>query len=71
MAAAVLPLKNNQPYGNLDHHIHRARKRGTGQHHNIESYDQETIWPSSINFAHKPCSFCHQPEANVQQTRTS
>lgn len=57
----LLPLKNIQPCGNPDHHIHIVCKIETDLRHNKVSCDQETISPDNKDSVHKPCSSCHQP----------
>lgn len=54
-------MKNIQPYGSLDHHIHTTRKIETSPHRNTGSCDQEIILPDNTSSGHKPCSFFHQP----------
>lgn len=57
----MLPWRNSQPCGILDHHIHTKHKTEIDLHHNRGSCDQETTLPNNKDSAHKPCSFCHQP----------
>merc|ERR1719491_1357100 len=33
--------------GNLDHQLHKERKKGMGPHHNTMSYDREKVWQDS------------------------
>lgn len=63
MTADTLPLKNIQPYGIPDHHIHIVCKIERGQHRNTESCDQETALLNNKGSVHKPCSFSHQPDS--------
>lgn len=61
----LLPSRNIQPCGTLDHHIHKGHKTRTNQHHSTVSYDPEKASPNSRGSVHKPCSSSHQPVTRI------